>query len=227
MLTLNFNGHVNTEFGIIVNDLGRRKKAQERLDTYDIPYRDGKLHILSGTYESYERKMTLSAKDKTRRAEINAWLTGSGKLITSDDPGGYFNATVTSPLDFSRVSKRFDQIEITFDVDPFFYLDSGDTAQEYTSNPQTIVNPGTVPAAPYIKITGSGSVVLTIGETAVSLSIEDYLEIDSARQLCYRDTLNKGSSMTGKFPLIPVGSTGILWTGTVSKVEIIPRWREQ
>jgi len=224
--TLSFKDHSASEYGLIVTDIGRRQKAEEQIDTYAVPYRNGKLHIHSGTYNSYSRSVTFGVKDKTRRAEIYAWLTGSGVLQTSDDSGGYFNASVVSAIDVSRVSSRFDELKVTFEVDPFFYLDSGNTTVEYTTSPQTFTNPGTVESAPYIKITGSGAVTLTVGETIVSLTIDDYLEIDSQLQVCYRDTVNKGDLMVGEFPTIPVGESGLSWDGTVTKVEIKPRWCE-
>ena len=81
-------------------------------------------------------------------------------------------------------------------------------------------------AKPYIKITGSGTVVLTIGSVSTTFVIDGYIECDSLLDLCYKGAENEGDNMTGEFPSIPVGSTAMSWTGTVSKIEIIPRWRE-
>ncbi len=226
MSTLSFNGTASTAYtSLIVTDLGRRQRGQEQIDTYAIPERSGALHVLSGVYNSYTREMTLSIKNKTERAAIASWLKGSGKLITSDDANGYFNAVVTG-FDVSRVSRKFDEYRVAFEVEPYFYLDSGVAVVTYTTKPQTLVNPGTASANPYIKITGSGAVTLTVNSTVINLTIDTYIEIDTELLLCYKGTENAGASMVGEFPKLAVGANSITWTGTVTKVEITPRWRE-
>lgn len=227
MSTFSFNGISSTSFpGLIVSSLGRRQRAEEQIDVFEIPYRDGNLHNHSGKYNSYEREMILSIKDKTQRSAIFNWLKGRGKLITSDDSGGYFNASVMPGIDVSKISRKFDELRVSFECDPFFYLDSGTDTISHTTSPIELINLGTVTAAPYIKITGSGAVVLTIGSVATTFTVSTYIECDSLLSLCYKGTVNAGSSMVGEFPMIPTGTVAISWTGTVSKVEIIPRWRE-
>lgn len=226
MSTFSFKSNSNTDYGVIVSSLGRRQHAEEQIDAYEIPYRDGSLHVHSGKYQSYSRSMTFGIKDKTKRSAIGAWLTGRGKLITSDDPGGYFNASVIGGVKADKLSRKFDELGVEFECDPFFYLTSGDTVKTCTSSPTSITNLGTIPAAPYIKITGSGAVVLTIGSVSTTFTVSTYIECDSLLSLCYKGTVNAGSSMVGEFPMIPVGTTNISWTGTVTKIEITPRWRE-
>ena len=110
--TFQFNGVSSSAYSsLVVSDIGRRQRAKEQIDTYVIPYRDGSLHVHSGKYYSYQRQMLLGVKNKTQRAAIAAWLTGSGRLITSDDAGGYFNASVVSALDVTGLSRKFDSFK--------------------------------------------------------------------------------------------------------------------
>lgn len=226
MSTVTFNGHSNTEYGIIVSDPGRRQKAEEQIDIHEIPYRDGYLHDHSGKYASYRREMVFGLKDISDIKDISSWLNGRAKLETSIDPGGYFMASVVGQIECERMSKRFTLARVTFECDPFFYLTSGDTTVTDTSSPLALTNLGTVAAAPYIKITGSGEVVLTINDVTTIFTVSTYIECDSLLQLCYKDTLNMGTSMVGEYPVLPTGTVNVSWTGTVTKVEIKPRWRE-
>lgn len=227
MSSFSFKGIDSSSFSsLVVTDIGRRQRAMEQVDSIAVPYRDGNVHVHSGKYNSYFRNMQLSLKNKTQRAAIYKWLTGRGKLTTSDDPGGCFYASVVTGLDVVRVSRKFDTFYLTFECDPFFYLTSGDTVVEDTVSPLTLTNLGTIPAAPYIKITGSGTVELTINSVVTTFHVDTYIECDSLLSLCYKDTVNVGSRMVGEFPMLPVGEVAISWTGTVTKFEIKPRWRQ-
>ena len=226
-LEVEFNGIKNTDLDLHCISCGRRQRAEEQIEEYSIPYSDYEPTEHTGKYKPYLRKMKFAWKYKERTAGIYSWLKGYAKLRTSKDPGGYFKANVVSGYDVDQFSRRYDDFQVQFKINPpFFYLDSGDTSIILTV-PGTITNPGTHIANPYIKITGSGNINLTINSTVYSFTgVDTYLEIDSELQYVYRDTLNQGDKMVGKFPILELGENTISWTGTVTKIEIIPRWRE-
>ena len=93
-------------------------------------------------------------------------------------------------------------------------------------NSGIIVNPELFPSYPYIKITGSGNVTLSIGSSSFVLTaIGPSIEIDSEIMNVYRGATSLNSKMTSSgFPVLLPGDNSISWTGTVTKVEIIPRW---
>jgi phage-related protein len=159
---------------------------------------------------------------------INNWLYGYGRLRTEKDPGGYFKAHVISQLEYEKYLQVKDKMTVTFKINPgFFYLDSGDTPLVLTA-PGAITNPGNHDAEPLIKITGSGVVQVDINGEVFEVAILDgYIMIDSESQYIYKDTTNLGDNMTGDFPVFTPGVNNISWTGTVTEIEIIPRWREK
>lgn len=227
MYRVDFKENNSEELGLITLDPGRRQRAQEQTNVYPMPYSDYEPTEHTGKYKPYERPMEFYVPDEDRISLINSWLAGYGKLRVFKDPGGYFKASVISGLEYEEIVKVKDKMRVVFKINPpFFYLDSGDTTINLTA-PASLTNPGTHTADPYIKITGTGNVNLDInGAIVVITAIDGYIVIDSESKYVYRDTINQGDKMEGEFPKLPPGVNNIAWTGTVTKIEIIPRWRE-
>jgi len=226
-IVVEFKDKDNTEMSLHCISCGRRQRAEEQIITMDVPYRNDEQIVHTGRYSPYLRKMEFAYRDKAKTPEIMAWLTGIGKLRTSQDVGGYFKAHVVKGYDVEKFSKNYDSFQTVFKINPgFFYLDSGDTPLILTA-PATLTNLGTMYSEPYIKITGTGDVDLTIGSTTYSFTaIDGYIEVDSELMYVYKDTVNAGDKMVGDFPVFNIGDNAISWTGTVTEVRIIPRWRE-
>lgn len=224
--TVQFKENRSDEFALLVTKIGRRQRAEEQIDEFEVPYRNSNLIIHSNTYKPYLREMEFTLKNKENTRLINAWLYGRGKLRTTIDKEGYFYASVTSEIGVEKLSKLFDSFTVSFKVDPFFYLDIGDE-EIILNNSSTIFNPGTIYSEPYLKINASGNVDLTINSRIYSFTaIDGYIEIDTDLKVCYKDTLNQGEKMSGDFPTFEVGNNIISWNGTVTSIQIIPRWRE-
>lgn len=223
---IQFKNISNDDLGLIAVNLGRRQKAEEQIDAYEIPYRNDELIIHSKTYKPYIREVVFATTDRAKIPLINQWLDGRGNLRTSLDPDGYYIASIITGLPYEAMMNNVDQFQVGFKVNPFFYLDSGDDPLTITSA-TTIFNPGTIYSEPYIKITGSGNIDLLINSTVYSFTaIDTYIQIDSSLKSVYRDTINQGDKMVGEFPVLEAGDNIIAWTGTVTSIEIIPKWRE-
>ena len=224
---IEFNGISSTAYGLVVQDHGRRQRAQEDIKIYEVPNRNGSYREHTGFYKAYERPMSFHLMDMTKKDEIFAWLKGYGVLRTTVDPNHYFKASVISDLNVED-DDGLEQFEVTMEIDPpFAYREDGATLLPYTAFPIAITNLGMVESEPYMKITGSGNINVTVNSEVFSLSgVVDYIEIDSELQYVYRDTLNKGDMMIGKFPKLKPGINNISVTGTVTRIDIIPRWRD-
>ena len=229
MPTIQFKDMTNDNLNIICVDPGRRQGLEEQIITYPVYNRDDEPMEHTDTYRPYNRPMIFAVKKGVSQAkDLFQWLQGFGKLYTSVDEGGYFKAHVISHKPVARHSKNYDYIEVTFKINPgFFYLGSGDTPLPMGA-PGSINNPGTHKAKPYIKITGTGNIVLDINGRVCSFTgITDYIELDSETEYAYRDTVNIGEKMVGDYPYFDVGVNNIAWTGAVTNIQIIPRWREK
>jgi phage-related protein len=104
---------------------------------------------------------------------------------------------------------------------PLRWFDSNGTF--LTSNSYT--NAGTVSSLPLIKLTGTGTVSLTAGNT-MSVALDTaYVHIDSDSREVYHLTTLKNRVASGDFPYLAVGANAITVTGTVTEVVITPRTR--
>ena len=104
---------------------------------------------------------------------------------------------------------------------------------EITATSHTVSNPGTYKSAPRIKITGTGTAVLTIGTQIVEVDdLGGGVILDSELGECFNldETQLKNSVVTlmdEDFPTLEPGANIISWTGDgVTKVTVTPRWRD-
>ena len=227
MYNVFFKDKSTHDFPLLVMDVGRRQKAAEQIEQFEVPYRNGALTIRSDRYDSYKRKMKMMCTDTDAIGGVNEWLDGHGVLRTDLDNGGFFIAEVVSGLDNGKYLRNIDTFSVEFSVEPFFYLDSGEIMITKTAA-FSLINPGNVYAEPLITVYGSGDITLNVNSEFIQLTaVESSITMDSKRKVCYRDTLNMGAKMTGEYILMDKGTNNIAWTGTVTKIEITPRWREK
>lgn len=227
-IAVEFNGVTNTGLDLHCVSCGRRQRAEEQIEEHNIPYNDYEPTEHTGKYKPYLRPMKFAWKDKTKTAEIYNWLKGYAKLRTSKDPGGYFKADVVSGYDVEKFSRRYDEFQVQFKINPpFFYMDYGDEPITLTA-PGTIVNMGTIYSEPLIRIIGSGNITLTInGRTLAFTGIETFIDIDPELTIPYfKNNENVGEKVVGDEPYFDVGENVITWTGAVTEINILGRWRE-
>ena len=227
MYNVFFKDKSTHDFTLLVTDVGRRQKAAEQIERFEVPYRNGALTIRSDRYESYPREMRMVCTDKDAIGSINEWLDGHGVLRTDLDKDGFFIADVVSGLEYENYLRDIDAFSVEFLIEPFFYLDSGEIMITSTAA-FSLINPGNIYSQPLITVYGSGDITLNINSQFVQLTgVETSITMDSKLALCYRDTLNMGAKMTGEYILMDTGTNNIEWTGSVTKIEIKPRWREK
>lgn len=218
------------DFDLFVLDLGRRQRAEEKLEIIEIPNRNDDLITHTGKYKTYIREMEFALihkgyYDYSTLDKINQWLTGRDKLMTSLDEDGYFMASVVSGLPYEKLMNGVNHFKVSFRCDPFFYLWGGDSKTNITKATR-LYNNGTIYSEPLITIFGTGNIVLNIGSQFVQFNnVVDSITIDTALQICYRGIVNEGGKMIGEFPVLNVGENPISWTGNVIKLEITGRMR--
>lgn len=156
------------------------------------------------------------------------FLRGSGALISDDDTAKYWNARIVKQSKFERMmpsSKIRESVVEFFVKDPYRYK-VGETDTTLTS-PGNVTNAGTVNSLPLLKVTGTGTVVMTIGGRSFTyvFGAEPYVYIDSDSQDAYYLTTKKNANMTGSFPYLTPGTNAISWSGTVTELVVTPRSR--
>lgn len=237
-----WNGTDSREMGVRAIELPPITIAEERVKYETVAGRSGSVTMLEGedVYEDITLGITCLLNDVSRLDEVTQWLKGTGRLALPNRPGGWYEARVSGQIELSRViAARADrQFPMTFRARPCFYLDDADPIELTGAAEalQEIDNPGNLASAPRITVYGSGSVGIVIaGQLMEITGMEDGIildtELQDALSLDGAQLLN--GTVTGEFLTIPAGVSMLQWfpadedPGTVTKIEIDPRWRSR
>lgn len=226
-----FNGYDSREFGVYISGGGTFDSPTRLYNVISVQGRNGALLGAGDRFENIE--VTYPAFIYTNFEENLANLRsallstdGYARLEDTYHPNefrmAYFDGPVVADVTPHNNMGSFD---LTFKCKPQRWLKSGETAQVITSG-GTIVNPTRFESAPLIRVTGYGQ--LKIGGDVIDIiNAFPYVDIDSEILDCYYQTENANAqvSFSGTdFPRLPSGSTGVTYSGHITKVEITPRW---
>ena len=164
--------------------------------------------------------------------ELKAWLcadAGTYHDLTDDyDPGYIRRAYISGETSIDLIHDRPNgaTVTVTFNAQPFMYGPAY-AGLVLTGGGGTITNPNGFASLPRIEITMSSSGTLTIGSKSWTIgTYSGKLICDSETMDWYDTTQLRNSLVTGSgWPVLEPGETTIFWTGGISKVKIIPRWR--
>lgn len=228
-----FKGIASYDMGITVTKLDDIIKPRKRVTQITIPGKQGVLHQDEGTYENYTYGIECAIVNSQRKAsysDIVSWLDGHGELIVSVEPDKVYRARIINQIPISGVLKNFSNFLVQFDCFPFKYSVNAirSHADDLTlTTPTSIKNKGTVYAEPTITVYGSGNITLTINGANYALTgVDGYITVDSEMMEVYKGAINANNKYAAMdFPRFEVGMNTISWTGNVTKVEIVPKWR--
>lgn len=212
----------------VVTDFGTIHSAIPRFSEQSKPFgMNGSYNREEGAFENYERTIRVffeSFSDLT--ALVDKFKAVGNQLEFSYQPDSVFYADL---LDTEITPKGMYGwgLEIKLDMQPFRYQKNSE-AIALTSQ-GTVTNPGTVYSEPIIEIEGDGDISLTIGRKTMYLTINTKATIDcrQGKQNIYNATgaVQNTLRKRGGFFEIPVGNSGVTYTGNVRKVTIKPNWR--
>lgn len=157
---------------------------------------------------------------------IRKWLYDikDFKLIDTSEPMLYYKVKKIESEGIDTMSQQGTRVKISFTCSNY---------RKYVQEelitivaPTNLYNYNEIPSKPYMKIYGSGDVTLNINNNAIQFKeITDFIEIDSELQDCFKDNQLCNSKMVGDFPTLISGINNIGWTGNITKIEILPRYR--
>ena len=235
MYYFSFNGVESSEFGVWLEREPEIINGNIRAETQTVIGSSKVLHFIEGDDAMDPVGISLDCcvanVDDDTLTEILAWLRGSGDLVTDYDPGHcYRSAMITNQIPLTRVFRNMRGYKFTVELEAeahrYFYPAYAPITMTVAGR---LTNPGTAPAEPLIKLNGSGDINLMIGESTLMIDdVDGYVMIDCDAQIVYKGTDNLGASVTrtGLWPVIPPGGCNISWSGTVTSLEITPRWRD-
>lgn len=212
----------------VVVDFGTIHSATPRFSEQIKPFgMNGSYNQEEGTFENYERTIRIFIERFSDLATlIEKFKAVGNQLEFSYQPDSHFYADL---LDTEIEQKGMYGLELSIklDMQPFRY--SKDVAPVILTSAGTIENIGTVYSEPIIEIEGDGDVSLTIGRKTMYLTVNTKATIDcrQRKQNIYNATgaVQNTLRKRGGFFEIPVGRSGVTFTGNVRKVTIKPNWR--
>lgn len=229
-----FNGIKSLDERLLITAKNTYKGAARDLTFQSIPGRSGDLLIDNRRYKNVKITYDVTALGDKREIpdiarRVKNWLLseiGYFKLYDTYDPKYFRIAAYQDEFDLEQELPEVGRSSIAFNCKPFRYSSEGQKTLILSSTATTIRNPEQFSASPYIKITGSGDITLTVNENAfVFKGIEDYIEIDSEIMQAFKGTQSENAKMyTPTFPTLAKGKNTVSWSGSVTSVEIIPRW---
>lgn len=216
------------EFGLTIPSRVIIPFSQKDIELKEIEARDGSL-----TYDRKRRKdrtvsinfQTIDFNNMNEKARnIQSWLEGK-ELKFSDDFDIFYKIKKVDIGNLERTLRYHGKFTVDFTIDPYNYFDSGKEIIEISSA-INLYNPGYFISKPFIKITGEGTINLTInGRTTIITSVANYININSDLEQAYRDIGQNQNYKLNNYPYLDKGLNKISFTGSVSKIELTPNWR--
>lgn len=218
-----FNNVSSADY-LTISKLPSIVRAQKNITKIEIDGRDGFLTFDDGSYKGTVKTVECWVKDLKDIDYISSWLTGSSDVIFSNEPDKIYKCTIINQISFDLVARDFHTFLIQLEAQPHKYSINNDVITLTSSG--TIYNPTGTIARPIIKLYGTGAINLTINSKVINLTnIVGYVVINSDLQDAYKDSTLYNNYMVGDFPMLIPQNNTISWTGTVTKIEITPNWR--
>lgn len=210
-----------------VVDFGEVSGAEPRGEVASLHGVNGSYRILDGSYNSYERTFKFYIKKLLDISVIvDKFQSNDNILEFSYHPESVFYANFLTAT-YKPNGNHAWELTIKLTMQPFRYPKS--VAPVVLTSAGTIDNIGTVYSEPVLEIEGDGDVSITIGNKTMYLSLKNKATVDcrQGRQNIYNATgaIQNTLRKRGSFFEIPVGRSGVTFTGNVRKVTIRPNWR--
>ena len=229
--TLVFNGINSQNFGVWLKGGGTYNAPARQYSSVTIPGRNGTLTLDSGAFEEAEHNYeAFIVNDFPSNIEglRSAFLSSPGyhRLEDSYHTDEYYMAKYMDGLEVEPAPLAVGgAFALRFRRDPRRFLKSGETSAT-VPNGGSVSNPTSFPSQPLIKVTGYGTLYVGSQQIVIAQHFA-FVNIDCEMMDCYSGTENANPYVTmqgNNFPELQPGTTGITYSGNITKVEITPRW---
>lgn len=231
-----YNGVSTEEFGIIVESPPDYEIAERDYEVISIPGKSGDYVIDRGGFKNVDRVYNIAIGEAGSdfadlAPRIAEWLySGYGykRLEDSYHPDYFMMARVSTQPTVINILQQAGRAEITFNRKPQRYLKTGERTTKLTSDGR-IYNPTYFDSEPIIKVFGSGDGTINVNNKTIQVTDipTSGIVIDSEMQETYSGTISYNQNvnyMQGEFPKLNPGRNNILFSGGITRLEIIPRW---
>lgn len=243
MTYFTYNGRSSADFGLHIEKKDVFSAPEYDAEFISIPGRSGdiinpnrRFANIKVTYTVFLARKNTSALASALR-DIKGWLYSEPDRyheITDSYDAEYFRyGVISGNLDIEEQLNKVGCFTVTFNCKPFKYSFAGQETISMNITGFPVNNPTAFDSKPYIKLYSSSYAPITLvvqakGQETLTWnisSIDKYIEIDSEKMTCFKDTVLKNDTITGEgFPIFKPGITNIICNGSVNRIEIIPRW---
>ena len=225
---LTYDGKSLRDYGVYVNGTYTFSAPQRNITKVVIPGRNGTLTIdnkrfenIEVTYEAFIIREFVENIEGLRNYLSTA--AGYRRLEETYHPDEFRMARFVSGLSVTATPlMREGNFTLKFDCMPQRFLKSGEIPVEFTAA-GSIFNPTLQQAKPLLRVWGNG----TVGIGSDTLTIADttnYTDIDCESMDAYYGATNRNGNISGTFPVLEPGANGVALGGSITKVQITPRW---
>lgn len=182
-----YNDINSKRMGVILKSLPPITRANRRIESITIPGRNGTLTVDEGTYDPISISLECYLKPNIDPRSITKWLEPSGTITFSDELDKFYNARIVNSIPLNRVFRITRSFIIQLELQPFAY--SRETfVRKYNSGVaySFYIDEATANMYPYIKLTGIGTIELTINGTTMQITPNEYIELDCELQIAYK-----------------------------------------
>lgn len=208
------------DMGISILKLPPRIKPERRGEIINVPGRDGFLFESDEAYnnKTLEIECTFIPPEGNTQNQIDAmimdilvWLDGNGKLILSDYPGYYYEATIINSIPIERLFKRYRRFMVSFEVQPFSKSLIPSQIEKQTLEEEIFNVKTYYETSLKINLQATGNIEIHINDNIMHFNdIESPLVIDG-ELMNVTDELgvNMNNHMVGDFPKLKPGNNTI------------------
>lgn len=229
-----FKDHSSLEYYLLIQEKGSYNGAARDITYTSVAGRSGDLITDNERYNNITIPYTLALLNTSPftfaqlSQLIKKWLLieqGYFKLWDTYDKNYYRLASYSDEVNIEQELRELGSLSLSFNCKPFKYSFEGEKTITLTAAGK-IYNAEPFESKPYIKIFGSGNVTIYINNNAYRFTdIDEYLEVDSELMNTYKGITPANNKKQGAdFPTFKPGDNSISWSGTVTRLEIVPRW---
>lgn len=228
-----FDRKPSSDFGCFLVADSIHESPKRDYKKVSVPGRNGDLLIDNNRYTNVDISYTVIFYDddiEMNLSSLKAYLLrrkGYCRLEDTYHPDEYYLATYDGNIEPEVImnGKTMAKVTLKFTRKPQRYFKQGELATTFTQA-GTIFNPTNYDARPFIRVWGYG--IVNIGNYKMQIAQHDlpYLDIDCERMDCYYKTINCNNviAVSPAFPVLEVGKTEVSFSGSITGVEITPRW---
>lgn len=230
------NGQSSMEVsGLLISELPPITKPAMRVTAEEIDGRAGDIVTELG-FSAYDKEISIGLHGEFDIDDVISYFNSSGKVTFSNEADKYYKFAIYNAIDFEKLI-RYKTAKVAFHVQPFKYaLNEGEKVFDFsssaTSGELSIRNNGNYISRPTIKLTGSGTVNLSINGAQVmviDMTENPVIILDSAEMNAYApDTSLMNRKVTGNYDnlVLKVGTNVISYTGTLTEIAVnnYSRW---